>query len=423
MSSHCTRLIFLVSSFVGLASHAIAADEKPLECRDRKAAREHLKRGLELYENKKLDAALPEIRRSRENCPTENNTLNLALLLRDLGRPVDALDTLDDLAHDFPMLSPENEVTAKSLRKDLENIVGTAILDGDYPGATILIDGVNSGTMPMARPLRMPISMHSLRVEKTGYEPFETSFIIEPNRRTLVAIALVPIVNEPRKRPKIAKHALRFDAALGLSPTLGGQVAEDEDGSSGPGLGTMIMGGYRGLVCAPVRFGAIGGYAFLWQHREGTLFYDKPSNFGVDVDDDLSVHAFFAAPQISTEFYPGNHRFDVSFALGIIGGPLVNLRELHEGSSFELDPPSIPSATFIGVMTFLQASWHSPWAFFGRWPMQVTLGVLGIARSSPPLYEGTFHGGVSNGPQPFNDRLLGSWVFTFTPGIALEYDL
>jgi hypothetical protein len=421
MTSSSTKRPSLLFLFLAVMStkNAIAADAKPLECRDRDSARKHFNRGLELYENKSLDAALPEIRRSREDCPTENNTLNLALLLRDLGRPVDAIDMLDELERDFPVLQPENEATAKALRKDLESIVGTVIFDGDHPGATIFIDGSSIGTLPMARPMRLPISMHSLRVEKSGYTPFETTFVVEPRNKTLVTVTLVPIAREPPKRPKIAKHALRFDAAVGLSPTLGGQVADcGADCASGPGLGTILMGGYRGLLISSVRLGAVIGYEFLWQHREGKL-PDPP----VYVNDELFVHAFFAAPQISAEYYLGAHRFDTSFALGIIGGPLVNSREPLDGRSFVLDSPSTPSTGFVGVMTFLQASWHSPWLFLGRWPMQVTLGVQGIARVSPPLYEETFHHQVANVPDKFRDSLLGSWVFTFTPGIAIEYDL
>ena len=427
--------LFVISCMFPLLAletgYALATEGKTLECRDRKAAQEHFARGLELYEKKKLEHALPEFRHSRENCPSQNNTLNLALLLRDLGRPVDALDLLDELEQDFPTLTPENETTAKSLRKDLATIVGTAILDGDYPGATIIIDGASVGTMPMARAIRLSISMHALRVEKAGYEPFISSFTVESNKTALIAVALVPILKEPPKRQRMAKHALRFDTAITLSPTLGGQVTDCNECGGGPGLGAMMMGGYRGLLISPVRIGVIGGYTFLWQHREGSVnatyfddLQDKTIEYSVPVNDDLFMHAFFAAPQISAEFYAANHRFDVSVALGVIGGPLVNGREPQTGANyFELDQPSRPSASFVGVMTFVQGSWYSPWRFLGRWPMLVTLGVLGIGRATRPFYTDPFREAPKPETRTFNDMLLGSWSFTFTPGLALEYGL
>ncbi|HRI64772.1 MAG TPA: PEGA domain-containing protein [Polyangium sp.] len=130
-------------------------------------------------------------------------TLNLALLLRDLGRPIDTLDVLDELKNDFPVISPENEATAQKLRQDLEKVVGTAIWDGDYPGATIFINGTNVGTMPMGRPIRLTIGMHNAKVELAGYRPLETSFVVESQKTTTVAVALAPAHGPPPKpRPK-----------------------------------------------------------------------------------------------------------------------------------------------------------------------------------------------------------------------------
>ncbi len=334
-------------------------------------------------------------------------TLNLALLLRDLGRPIDTLDVLDELKNDFPVISPENEATAQKLRQDLEKVVGTAIWDGDYPGAAIFIDGT----------IRLTIGMHGAKVELAGYRPLETSFLVESQKTTTVAVALAPAHGPPPKlRPKLANQTLRFQAALGLSPTLGGQVTECEECGGGPGLGAMVMVGYRHLLVSPVRLGAIGGYAFLWQHRSGFVFFTEPPP--IAVEDDLLTHAFFAAPQISAEFYAADQRFEISFALGVVGGPLINLRN---GSAFELDVPSMPSASFVGVLTYLQGSWHSPWSFLGKWPMQITLGIMGIAPIPRPTYEETF---TLNGQQQrFGDKLIGSFPLTFMPGIALEYDL
>jgi hypothetical protein len=171
---------------------------------------------------------------------------------------------------------------------------------------------------------------------------------------------------DPKPRVEIAMQSLRFNAALALSQTLGGCP----DCSSGFGLGATILGGYRRRIASWAQFGAIGGYTFLWQTH-----------------DDRFVHPFFAAPEFSAVFLWGENQFDVSFALGIVGGPVAKRRTI---------------AGFIGVMTLLQASWRSPWRFMGKWPMHITLGALAIA--------------------PNGEHLLRSSV-TFTPGIAVEYDL
>jgi hypothetical protein len=403
---------------------AYAADGEPLECRDRKAAREHFERGLVLYEKKKLEGALPEFRHSRENCPTENNTLNLALLLRDLGRPVEAIDILDDLQREFPVLQPGNEATAKALRNGLESIIGTVMLDGDYPGASIIIDAANVGTMPLARPLRLTTGMHALKVELAGYRPLDTSFVVEHQKNTLVVVALTSNKGPaPKPPPNLANHSLRFDAAVALSPTLGGQVTFCGECGGGPGLGTAIMGGYRHRLTSFVGLGAVAGYAFVWQHRAGRLSFQNPTAV-VAVDDHLFMHAFFAAPHVSMFFDLGAQRFDVGISLGIIGGPLVNLRGPQDGvSDVEFGLPLKPSASFVGVMTLVQGAWHSPWRFLGKWPMFVTLGIFGTAPMNAPFSKDEFRQPSNASARPFGDRLLGSWVFTFTPGIAVEYDL
>src|SRR4051812_30415353 len=71
---------------------ARAAGAASPTCKGRAAATEEFKRGMELSRQKKLDGALAAFVNSRALCPSENNTLNIVLLLKELERPVDAVE-------------------------------------------------------------------------------------------------------------------------------------------------------------------------------------------------------------------------------------------------------------------------------------------------------------------------------------------
>ncbi|MDI1429838.1 PEGA domain-containing protein [Polyangium sorediatum] len=426
---------------VSLLAPATSAQASELSCKDRTAATSYIKQGREFFDANKLDGALASFRNSRELCPSENNTLNIVLVLKALDRPVEALDMLDVLRRDFPTLRPDNEATAVELRTSLDRIVGMAVFDGDYPGATIIVDGKNVGTIPQARPLRLPIGMHTVKIEAQSYLPLETTFTVLPKETVRVAVSLAPAPTTPQEapRPPLAVHSMHVGVGLPLSPSLGGAVTDCDDAcGAGPGIGALISGGYRYRFTEFLHIGATAGYLFLWQTRSrlgARVLVDGAPQFA-DVDDDLFLNSFFAGPEISASFMAGGGQFDVGFVLGIMGGPLVNRRTAQEGRpafdaspTFDLVPPTeTPVAGFAGVVTQLQASWRTPWSLAPGWPIHLRLGILGVAPTNVPQYEASFTANFRTSQTPdevanFGERLIGSWSFVITPGLTVYHDL
>ncbi|MDI3287728.1 PEGA domain-containing protein [Polyangium sp. 15x6] len=423
-----------------LAPHALAQTSGPT-CEDRDLAISHFKRGTTLYEAKNLEGALAEFRNSRAACPSENNTLNIVLLLKELDRPVEALEMLDVLARDFPTLQPNNQATAQALRNALERIVGTVVFDGDHPGATIIVDGKNVGTMPQAQPMRLPIGMHTAKIELPSYQPLETTFVVLPKENARVAVALAPAPTSPPEPPKpaLAVHSVHAGIGLAISPSLGGTVTDcDEACGAGPGIGALLSGGYRYRFTSSLYVGATAGYLFQWQPRSrlgATVVVDGVRQVA-DVEDDLFLNAFFAGPEIYTSFTAGGGHFDAGFTLGIIGGPLVNARAAQNGratfdgsSTFDLVPPDeTPVSGFAGVVLLLQGAWRTPWTLAPGWPILLRLGLLGFAPTNVPQYEAAFTA-RSRAPQAqdqvanFSERVIGSWQLVITPGITVYHDL
>jgi hypothetical protein len=432
----------LVLSFILASPYALADGFADTSCKDRDVATVHFKRGNELYKQKNLDGALAAFRTSRELCPSENNTLNMALLLKELDRPLEALEMLDVLEHEFPALLPENAETVKVLRATLLPRIGSVIFDGDYPGARILVDGKDVGTMPQARPIKLPIGKHTARIEMEGYQPLDTTFIVLPKGNVQIAVALAPTPikrEEPRKEQPAALHSFHVGIGLSLSPSLGGKVTDCDSGcGAAPGVGWPIVAGYRYRALPALHVGATAGYFFLWQARSKTgasLSLNGKEQFA-DVKDSLFMNAFLAGPEISTSFHIGRDFFNLGFALGPIGGPLVNVRKAEKGRSAVDDPPTFdlspppraPISGFGGLFLMLQASWRTHASLAPGWPLHLTIGVLGFAPVNGPEYNASFTADfkdplAQNRPATYSERLIGSWEFVFTPGITVYHGL
>jgi PEGA domain len=423
---------------------ALAGGPAEPTCKDREVATAHFKRGNQLYEQKKLEGALAAFRDSRMLCPSENNTLNIALLLKDLDRPIDALDMLDILEHDFPALLPTNAESVKELRAALEQLVGTVVFDGDYPDARILVDGKEVGTMPQARPLKLRVGTHKARIEMAGHQPLDTNVYVMPkaNVQVGVALAVTPTVHQenPSAVPEgPMRSSFHFGAGLSLTPGMGGKVTDcDTTCSAPPGLGALLIGGYRHQFMPYLSYGATAGYLFLWQSRSQTsanLLVGGGRQLA-DVKDSLFLNAFFAGPEISASFDAGSQVLDLGFSLGPIAGPLVNSRTPQNGRSpvdgtisFDFVPTTKASTSgFGGIFVSLQASVHTRWSLAPGWPLHLTMGVLGFAPMNVPEYHGTFTAHLKNSPgqdrsAEFDERLIGSWSLVFTPGITVYHDL
>jgi hypothetical protein len=417
-------LLSLVLPLVVAAPRAFAADPTGPACEDRAAATAHFQRGVELYKGKKLEGALAAFRDSRTLCPSENNTLNIVL---------------DVLERDFPVLQGSNDASAEALRASLERVIGTAVFDGEYPGARILIDGKDVGTMPQARPMRLVSGMHTLKVELAGYQPLDTSFVVLPkqNVRVAVALAAAPVVREEPPKPPPAQHAFHVGMGFSLTPTLGGRVTECATGCTAPpGVGALITGGYGYRLISTLRIGGTAGYLFLWQARSRAGADLAGDGLFADVEDDLFLNAFLLGPEISYSFEFGSERVDVGFALGPMGGALVNTRAAMNGRStidgtttFDFVPPTQTSTHGFGaVFTMLQASWRTRWSLAPGWPVHLSLGLLGFAPPTLPNYDTTFtaknrNAGVADSPVSFSENLIGSWPFIVSAGVTVYHDL
>jgi hypothetical protein len=158
-------------------------------------ARYHFERGVVLI-NRNGDpaAALLEFRESSRLLPTFGAALNAVVCLKELSRYAEALQEVDALLARFPELTDGQRVNVDALRTSLLGSVGELELRLAQPGSSIVIDGVQRGTSPLAEPLRLDVGVHMLRVSKDGFQTIEQQVTISPRKRRVVELPQTQLV-------------------------------------------------------------------------------------------------------------------------------------------------------------------------------------------------------------------------------------
>lgn len=138
---------------------------------DKASAKESFEQGLALSKQGAWEAALAAFLRSRELYATRGNTQNAAVALSRLGRYDEAHDMFDQLLRDFPNLGDSDRALVEDELKRLRGLVGHVEVVSAATGATVLIDGVRRGTIPLG-PVRVNAGTRLVRVFRPGYTPF-----------------------------------------------------------------------------------------------------------------------------------------------------------------------------------------------------------------------------------------------------------
>lgn len=169
------------------AAPAAAVDDE----QKRTEAKERFLRGLELAAQDNWDAALVEFLTSRELFPTRVALSNIPISLRHLKRYAEAIEAYAELDQKFgSALSVEDRKRMEDAVAELRTFVGELDVTSDQPGSTVVIDGQQRGTTPLAAPLIVNAGTHSVRVSRAGFESFETQVPVAGKQRKAVAARL-----------------------------------------------------------------------------------------------------------------------------------------------------------------------------------------------------------------------------------------
>jgi hypothetical protein len=259
------------------------ADEK--DDQKRLAAKERFLKGLELVQNERWDAALAEFLASREIFPTKVALKNAAVCYRQLARPVEALEMYEELVSSFCQQSQLDDCAlAREAIGKLEREIGQIEVSAQPAGATILIDGKERGSAPLAKPVRVTSGAHTVRVFKEGFVSFEDQVVVAGGQKKSLRATL-------RQLAKSGRLSVREAQGKKLDVVVDGVVVGQT-----PWTGTLSVGAHALLLRGPGKLGSPPSVARVVVNQTTTLTLSAveldaslrvtpvPSNARIDID-------------------------------------------------------------------------------------------------------------------------------------------
>ncbi|MBN2575515.1 MAG: PEGA domain-containing protein [Deltaproteobacteria bacterium] len=157
----------------------------------RKEAKERFARGLHLFENGDNGGALAEFERANQLVPNQLVLYNIALVYAAMGKPVEAVDLLDDVLKNPGTLKPEHLTRARATKEEQDKRIGQLDVKVNVP-ATIEIDGVRAGNAPMQEPLDVAAGEHVVGALASGYLPLRQAVTVAGQARAELTFELEP---------------------------------------------------------------------------------------------------------------------------------------------------------------------------------------------------------------------------------------
>lgn len=184
--------IVLVAAILGVVANARAADVGA-GGGDEEAA---LRRGFELREKGKDEAALAEFQHAYDLKKGARARAQMAFAEQALGRWIDAEAHLAEaLQRTADPWIVRNHTLLDQALADIRQHIGSLELSGGTPGAEVRINGRVAGKMPLDRPLRVEAGSVSLEVRAAGFLPVVRTINVPANGLAREPIVLVAVSN------------------------------------------------------------------------------------------------------------------------------------------------------------------------------------------------------------------------------------
>jgi hypothetical protein len=191
-------LASLVSS-VTLGGGAAFAQARPqasppaaVTAEAQREAAERFNRGLDRFNNGDNAGALAEFQRAYQIAPNVLVLYNLGLVYAQMGNAVEATDKLDAvLAEPAGKLSPERLAIARRTRDEQAARIAELAVTTSVDGATVSVDGIEVGTTPLPRPIRVTSGEHVIGALAPGFAPKTVAVIIASREKQVHRLELV----------------------------------------------------------------------------------------------------------------------------------------------------------------------------------------------------------------------------------------
>jgi hypothetical protein len=132
-------------------------------------AAERFERGVELYSDGALDAALAEFERAYELTLDYRVLYNIGRVQMERHRYVEAIDALERYLSG-PDVAETRRVAVQGDIEKMRGRIGQLWVDSDVQGAELFVNGAAVGTLPLEAPIPVNPGACEIRLEKPGYK-------------------------------------------------------------------------------------------------------------------------------------------------------------------------------------------------------------------------------------------------------------
>lgn len=218
---------------------------------DEEAARQHFRRGVELYDKRRYSEAERAFRDAYREKPSAGIKQNIALSLKAQGKIVEAATAFDEaLAEGEGTLKPETRAAIERELAELEKVVATLRLEivsaatgAPVEDAVVTVDGARLAPGAHRRPVRLPQGIHVIEARAEGFG--------EPPQKKLALMAGSPV--DARFEMPARGVTAGGEGTLTIRPTAAGAVIRIDgvEIARGEWSGRVTAGPHTVEVSAP----------------------------------------------------------------------------------------------------------------------------------------------------------------------------
>ena len=158
------------------------------------AASERFSRGVRLYKEGRLEAALAEFQKAYELAPTYQLHYNIGQIYLELRNDTEAMRAFwKYLAAGGSQVGPERTTEVRRILADLETRVVYLTIAVNTPGARVAIDDIPVGIAPLSAPILVNPGQRRVSAVRDGYAPLARTVTAAGGERPKVALELRPI--------------------------------------------------------------------------------------------------------------------------------------------------------------------------------------------------------------------------------------
>lgn len=181
------------------------------------AARKEYEAGRLLFQDGDFSGAYSKFHLAYQLSKDPRLLWNQAVCEKELRHYAKATGLIERyLTEGTELIEPDKRRDAESILAALKQFSSKVELKGAPPGATLEIDGVSWGRLPLASPLYLDVGRHTLIIESAGFRPFRQAIEV-PGASTLrVPVRMTPEVTPSELRVSVlpASATIRIDGVV-----------------------------------------------------------------------------------------------------------------------------------------------------------------------------------------------------------------